>query len=135
MGFFGYDTGVKFRKTGREIKVAIGERLAELCRRLTKRNVELEAVMDNRPLLRSYLVRERQNDSYTYAESSQLQNEMPTEDHRRVSELCIRIRKIEDEIAQLTIIQENVSDDQESELSFEDLTRLGFGAEHVESNR
>ena len=62
MSIFEYMTGVKFRKTGREIKEAIDVRIRELESRLTRRETDLQRVMDNKPMLRSYLVRDTVND-------------------------------------------------------------------------
>jgi hypothetical protein len=131
MALFDYTTGVKFKKTGSEIKVAIERRVKELQKRLSKRDHELEGVMKNKALLRSYLVREAIND---YPHSSQLKAEMPTEEHQRITELCRRIQVIEREIAELSVVRDNLKNDQELELSFEDLTRLGFSPEHYKKN-
>jgi hypothetical protein len=54
-------TGVKFKKTGKEVKSAIGQRIAGLQQRLSKRDRELDGVMKDKALLRLYLVREPQN--------------------------------------------------------------------------
>ena len=45
-------------------------------------------------------------------------------------ELCRRIKVIEAELRELLVVRDNLSDDQELELSFEDLTKLGFSQEH-----
>lgn len=127
MPIFDYMTGVKFKKTGKEVKVAVGQRIAELQQRLTKRESELDVVMANKKLLRSYLVREPRND---YPHPSQARAEMPTEEHQRITELCRRIQVIEQEIASLSVVRDNLKDDQELELSFEDVAKLGFSPEH-----
>ena len=131
MGLFEYMTGVKFKKTGREVKAAIKQRIAELRKRLSKRDRELSAVMNDKALMRSFLVREAHND---YPHSSQMKAEMPTEEHQRITELCRRIQVIEREIAELSVVHDNLKDDQELELSFEDVTRLGFSPEHYRKN-
>ena len=77
MSLFEYATGVKFKKTGREVRTAINQRISELNQRLSKRDRELDEVMNNKALLRSYLVREPRND---YPHSAQLKAEMPTEE-------------------------------------------------------
>ena len=127
MGLFDYSTGVKFTKTGSEVKSAIDTRMTELNRRLETRDADLNAVMDDKLLLRSYLVRESQND---YPHSAQMKSDMPSEDHQRITELCRRIKVIEAELRELLVVRDNLSDDQELELSFEDLTKLGFSQEH-----
>lgn len=127
MPIFDYMTGVKFKKTGKEVKAAIGQRIAELQQRLTKRDRELDEVMANKTRLRSYLVREPRND---YPHPSQARAEMPTEEHQRITELCRRIQVIEQEIAALSVVRDNLKDDQELDLSFEDVAKLGFSPEH-----
>jgi len=92
MAIFTYMTGVKFKKTGLEVKAAIGQRIQELEQRRAKRDLELDLVMSDNKLLRSYLVREIQND---YPHPSQLKAEMPSEEHQRITELCRRIQMIE----------------------------------------
>jgi hypothetical protein len=129
MSLFDFATGVKFRKTGKEVRTAIGGRVAELRRRLEGRNRELEAVMGNKPLLRSYLVREEQND---FPQPSQMKADLPSEEHQRITELCRRIKSIEKEIRELSVVRDNLAEDQELELSFEDITKLGFSPEHYE---
>lgn len=131
MPIFDYMTGVKFKKTGKEVKIVIGQRIAELQQRLTKRDRELDEVMSNKPLLRSFLVREPRND---YPHPSQLKAEMPTEEHQRITELCRRIQAIEQEIAALSVVRDNLKDDQDLELSFEDVTKLGFSPEHYRTS-
>jgi uncharacterized membrane-anchored protein YhcB (DUF1043 family) len=116
--------GIKFKKNGTEVKQAIALRLGELQKRLDKRNKELEEIMEDKARLRSYLVRDPNND---YPHSAQLKQELPTEDHQKISELCKRICLIEKEIKRLTVTKENVKDDQEFELDYEELTGLGFG--------
>lgn len=124
---FEYMTGVKFKKAGREVKPVIGQRIAELQQRLEKRDRELDEILSNKTLMRSYLVREPRND---YPHSAQIRAEMPTEEHQRITELCRRIHAIEQEIAGLSVVRDNLKDDQELELSFEDLIKLGFSPEH-----
>lgn len=131
MSLFDYTTGIKFKKTGRETKDAIGRRITELNLRLSKRNKELDAVMNDKVLLRSFLVREPRND---YPHPGQMKAEMPSEEHQRITELCRRIQSIEQEIAELSVVRDNLNDEQELELSFEDVTRLGFSPEHYRKN-
>jgi hypothetical protein len=122
MGVF--DHGLKFTKTGEEVRTAIASRLDDLGKRLTRRNLELDAVMADKPRLRSFLVRDTAND---YPHALQLAQELPTEDHQGISELCKRINLIEKEIKKLSTIRDNLKDDQQLELDYDDLTELGFG--------
>jgi hypothetical protein len=123
MGYFD-NLGVKFIKTGIEVKEAMSDRIEDLKKRLEKRNIELNEVMSDKSRLRSYLVRNKEDD---YPHGGQIKHELPTEDHQRINELCKRICLIEKEIKQLKISQKNIKDSQEFELMYEDLISLGFG--------
>jgi hypothetical protein len=123
-----YNPGYKFTKTGQEVKAAITARLADLENRLARRNQELDTVIADKPRLRSFLVRDIAND---YPHASQIAHEMPTEDHQRISELCKRINSVEKEIRKLSMIRENLKDEQQLELDYEDLIELGFGPRDV----
>ena len=122
MGHF--DPGVKFSKTGVEAKAAITGRLTDLANRLARRNADLESLMDDKKRLRSFLVRDATND---YPHGGQMTHELPSEDHQQISELCKRINRIEKEMARLSTIQENLKDDQQLELDYDELLELGFG--------
>ena len=115
---------VKFKKSGEEVKSAVLLRIDELEGRLEVRNAELERIMSDRGLLRSYLVRDTEND---YPHSSQMKQDLPSEEHQRISELCKRICLIENELKKLRLTHENLKDDQEFELGYEELSSLGFG--------
>jgi hypothetical protein len=120
-----FDPGVKFLKSGAEVKAAIHLRLADLESRLSRRNADLEAVMSDRPRLRSFLVRDLNND---YPHGMQLPQEQPSEDHQHILELCKRINRIEKEIAKLVTIHDNLRDDQQLTLDYDELTAVGFGS-------
>ena len=51
------DEGIRFTKTGREIKVAVGNRIRQLEGRLARRNEALAEFMKDQSLVRSYLIR------------------------------------------------------------------------------
>jgi CII-binding regulator of phage lambda lysogenization HflD len=123
MGYFD-NLGVKFTKNGKEVKSAISKRLSDLQKRLEKRNIELDEIMSDKTRLRSYLVRNKDDD---YPHGGQIKHELPTEDHQRIGELCKRICLIEKEMKQLEISQDNIKDEQEFELMYDDLISLGFG--------
>ena len=119
-----FDPGVKFFKSGREVKVAIASRLIDLESRLARRNVELDALMADKPRLRSFLVRDTSNE---YPYNSQTAAERPSEDHQRILELCSRINRIEKEMAKLATIRDNLKDEQELTLDYDELMSVGFG--------
>lgn len=119
-----FDPGVKFSKTGREAKAAIAARLTDLGNRLARRNADLESFMNDKTRLRSFLVRDTTND---YPHNLQAVQELPSEDHQQITELCKRINRIEKEMMKLSTIRDNVKDDQKLELDYDELLELGFG--------
>lgn len=119
-----FDPGVKFKKTGHEAKAAIAARLADLGSRLARRNADLELLMNDKARLRSFLVRDTTND---YPHNLQMAQELPSEDHQQITELCKRINRIEKEMTKLSTIRDNLKDDQEFNLDYDELLELGFG--------
>jgi DNA repair exonuclease SbcCD ATPase subunit len=119
-----FDPGVKFSKTGAEAKAAIAARLTDLGNRLARRNADLESLMNDKVRLRSFLVRDATND---YPHNLQLAQELPSEDHQQITELCQRIHRIEKEMTKLSTIRDNLKDDQQLELDYDELLGLGFG--------
>ena len=119
-----FDPGVKFSKTGSEAKAAIAARLTDLGNRLTRRNADLESLMNDKTRLRSFLVRDTTND---YPHNFQAVQELPSEDHQQITELCKRINRIEKEMTKLATIRHNLKDDQQLELDYDELLELGFG--------
>ena len=119
-----FDPGVKFTKTGRQAKAAIASRLEDLENRRARRNADLEALMEDKTRLRSFLVRDTTND---YPHNLQMAQEMPSEDHQQIMELCKRINRIEKEMRKLGTIRDNLQDDQQLVLDYDELLELGFG--------
>jgi hypothetical protein len=119
-------TEMRFKKSGAEVKTAIHDRMSDLERRLKKRYATLDKFIADKDRMRSYLVREKDND---YPHSAQAKRDMPTEEHEEISELCRRICSVEKELNQLKLARAHLRDDQEVELSFEELTFYGFDSE------
>ena len=117
---------MRFKKTGTEVKAAIGRRITDLEARLQKRFVALDQFMADKERVRAYLVRDKDND---YRHPSQARRDMPSEEHEEISELCRRICRIQKEMSQLKLARTHLKDDQEVELSFEELTFYGFDVE------
>ena len=84
-----------FLKTGAEVKQALGRRVAELEERLARRNVALDELLADRVRLRAYLV--RQQGAMPLRQSS-LREDLPSEDHQEIAELCRRVANIEGEL-------------------------------------
>jgi hypothetical protein len=125
MAFF-HDSELVFRKTGAQIKAAATRRIADLEQRLAKRNAQLERFMEDKPLMRSYLVREPEND---WPHGGQRRQETPSEEHQEITELCRRICTIEKDLIQLRMVVTHMQDDKEVDLAFDDMIKYGFPAE------
>ena len=117
---------MRFKKTGAEVKAAIGKRVIDLEVRLKKRFVALDEFMADKERVRAFLVRDKDND---YPHPAQARRDMPSEEHEEISELCRRICRIQKELSQLKLARTHLKDDQAVELSFEELTFYGFDVE------
>jgi hypothetical protein len=115
--------GITFRKTGAEIKSAVRTRLHNLEDRLQKRNAALEVFLQDKQRLRSYLVRDFRPWALNF---SQAQVDIPSEDNQEIAELCRRVFVLEQEVANLQMILTHLRDDQEFELTFEQMISYGF---------
>ena len=113
---------LKFVKTGAEIKQALRHRIADLEQRLVKRNATLDQVLNDKERVRAFLVRQP-NLTYTGGQSAV---DVPSEDHQEITELCRRISVIEGELARLRVMLAHLKDDQEFELSLDQLLAHGF---------
>src|SRR5579864_7542074 len=111
--------GITFRKTGAEVKTAVRTRLLDLEQRLQKRNATLEELLLDKKRLRSYLVRNLDNPWPRTL--GQAQFDIPSEDNQEVAELCRRVFVLEKEVANLQMILTHLRDDQEFELTFEEM--------------
>jgi hypothetical protein len=112
-----------FLKTGAEVKEALTRRIAELEERLARRNVVLDELLADRVRLRAYLV--RQQGAMPLRQSS-LREDLPSEDHQEITELCRRVANIEGELGRLRLIQAHLRDEQEFEFTLEQLVSYGF---------
>lgn len=121
-----------FKKTGKDIKEAIKSRRTQLKQRLEKRNMDLDVFMQDMKKLRSYLVRSSENDvlwmEHRGERPIQLysQDDISSEEREEISQLCRRIFEIEQERYRLALIATHLADEEEIELSFEDLVAYGF---------
>ena len=121
-----------FRKTGREIREAVAKRIEQLRARLERRDAELEKLMDNKAKLRSYLIRSTQHDFLAHGRApSQLYSTdiISSEEKQELFQMCRRIFEIEQEIFRLTLLRTHLRNDQEVDLSFQDLITYGFDSE------
>ena len=112
-----------FFKTGQEIKQALQRRIADLEERLAKRSVALDVVLSDKAKVRAYLTRQ------PGAQLARQQNiilDLPTEEHQEIAELCRRVINIEGDLGRLRLIQKHLKDEQEFELTYEQLVSYGF---------
>ena len=119
---------IKFRKNGKEIKAAIGNRMAQLQERLEKRNASLAEFMSDPKKVRSFLLRSTVPNYGHGRQASALfsRDDISSEEKEEVGQLCRRIFEIEQELHRLGLIRFHLRDDQEFELPLEDLVGYGF---------
>ncbi len=120
---------VTFRKSGQAIIDAIGNRVAALQARLDKRNESLDALLDDRKKLRSYLVRSSQ---YNVGHGSRGQymlvgdDDIASEEKEEIDQMLRRIFEVEQEIRRLKLIAQHIDPTETFELKFNDLVSYGF---------
>ncbi len=122
--------GVRFKKTGREIKVAANTRLDQLRSRLARRDSALDTFLQDRALVRSYLVRaiggRVRYRNPEDAASLHSESEISSEQMEEIRKICERIFELETEIRRLRLVVTHLADDDEFELSFAQLAAYGF---------
>jgi hypothetical protein len=122
---------LRFRKTGKEIKTALRNRVAQLEQRLVKRNATLDDFMQDKKKVRSYLIRSTQQTWMGHRQGEKAlfsQEDISSEEKEEIAQLCRRIYEIEQELHRLTLIAAHLQDDQIFELPFDDLVGYGFEA-------
>jgi hypothetical protein len=122
--------GIRFKKTGAEIKAAASKRLDQLQQRLDRRNSALDAFLQDRALVRSYLVRaiggrvryrNPEDGAPLYSES-----EISSEQMEEIRNVCERIFELESEIRRLRLAITHLADDEAFELTSAQLATYGF---------
>jgi hypothetical protein len=122
---------IRFRKTGKEIKTAIGNRRIQLEQRLLPRNAALDSFLENKPKVRSYLVRSTQPD-YSHRGTGYVlygKDDISSEERQEIDQLCQRIFEIEQELHRLAYVMTHLENDVTFELDFNDLIGYGFEPE------
>ncbi len=117
-----------FRKTGKEIKVALQNRKRQLQQRLEKRNQVLSEFLKDIGKVRSYLVR---GSSPNWGHGTRgyvlySQEDISSEEQQEIAQLCQRIFEIEQELYRLELVAAHLDDQQLFDLSFEELVGYGF---------
>ena len=122
---------LRFRKTGKEIKTALRNRIAQLEQRLVKRNATLDDFLQDKKKVRSYLTRSAQQPWIGHRQGDKAlftQEDISSEEKEEIAQLCRRIYEIEQELHRLNLIAAHLQDDQIFELPFDDLVGYGFEA-------
>lgn len=122
--------GIRFKKTGRQIKEAASKRLEQLQERLDRRNAALDDFLKDRTLVRSYLVRMiggrsryRNPDAGAALHST---SEISSEQMEEIGKICERIFELEAEIRRLRLAITHLADDETFELAAAQLSAYGF---------
>lgn len=123
-----------FKKTGKEIQAAIAKRVAALQKRLEKRNQSLDALIDDRKRLRSYLVRSSER-NFGHGNRGEYmlvsEDDISSEEKEEIDQMLRRIFEVEQEIRRLRLISEHIAPRDTFELNFNDLVSYGFEAPNV----
>ena len=124
---------ITFKKSGKEIREAIGSRISQIESRLKKRNSDLSQFMEDQTKLRSYLVRSAELPWMSHARNDRpaplfSEEDISSEEQQEIAQLCRRIYEIEQELNRLKLIREHLKDNQEFDLSYQDLVGYGFEA-------
>ena len=124
-----------FIKTGKEIKAAIQNRKSSLKARLDKRNQVLDEFLLDQAKVRSYIVRGAQNRFFGHEGDEGLvlvgSDEISSEEHQEIQQMCARIHQIEQELHRLSLIETHLGDNQKLELDLSELMAYGFSAQGI----
>ena len=126
--------GYVFRKTGSEIKATVARRIKLVEESLAERNAHLEQFIDDRKLIRSYMIRScasgfrRRADSTLSAGDSDLPI-IRSEVMADIRRTCERIAELEEERRTLKLVVEHLDDDRVFKLDTSEMERYGFGGE------
>ncbi len=122
--------GLRFKKTGRDIKVAVGKRVEQLQQRLARRNLSLEEFSNDRAMVRSLLIRSL-GGRVRYrnpADAAPLHpdSDISGEQMEEVRKVCERIFELEEELRRLRLLVNHLAEDEVFELDFAQLAAYGF---------
>ncbi|QJW97410.1 hypothetical protein [Frigoriglobus tundricola] len=122
--------GIRFTKSGREIKAAVGKRLDQLQQRLARRDGALDEFLNDRARVRSYLIRAIGGRvRYRNPEGGAPLHpgtEISGEQMEEIRKICERIFELESEIRRLRLVTTHLADDETFELTFAQLSAYGF---------
>lgn len=122
-----------FIKSGVEFKKVLSKKIEELKMRLNKRNIVLEELLNDKKRLRSYLLRSAKPSNQgghrghiTGHFNSYSQEHIGIEEVEEIKHLCSRIFQIEQEVKTYEIIKNNLEDEDNVELTIQELMQYGF---------
>lgn len=122
--------GLRFKKTGREIKAAVGQRVEQLQQRLTRRDHALEEFLKDPGMVRSLLVRalggRARYRNPADAAPLHAESDISGEQMEEVRKVCERIFELEAELRRLRLLVAHLADDEVFELNFAQLSAYGF---------
>jgi hypothetical protein len=122
--------GLRFKKTGSEIKSAVSARIGRVKERLARRDQALDAFLGDRTMVRSLLIRSlggrTRFRSSADAAALHSEAEISSEQMEEIRQLCERIFTLEQELRRLQLIIRHLADDEICELTFDQLTAYGF---------
>ena len=122
--------GLRFKKTGREIKVAVGKRIEQLQQRLARRDRALEEFLNDRAMVRSLLIRALggrvRYRNPVDAAPLHPESDISGEQMEEVRKVCERIFELEEELRRLRLLVAHLADDEVFELNFAQLAAYGF---------
>lgn len=120
-----------FEKSGKEFKQVLEIKISELKSRLSRRNIILDELLNDKKRLRSYLLRsgaDLNEGNYHRGgfPTSYSRNHIGIEEVEEIKQLCNRIFQIENEIKTYTTIRNNLQDEDAVRLTLEELMQYGF---------
>jgi DNA repair exonuclease SbcCD ATPase subunit len=119
------EMSLRFRKSGREIKAAASRLLQELRSRLERRNTALDEFLNDRNLVRSYLIRVSKA-GYSHGGVVWPGDVISSERMEEIRQLSERIYEIEADVKRLELVVQHLADDQTFDLSYSELVSFGF---------
>ncbi|MCA9881871.1 MAG: hypothetical protein KC708_02830 [Anaerolineae bacterium] len=120
---------IVFKKKGKDIREAIHGRIEGLESRLVRRNVQLDALLDDRNKLRSYLIRSSGGRTLHSGKRQYVligENDISSEEKEEIDQMLRRISEIEQEIYRLKMISEHLDPNETYPLDLGDLISYGF---------
>lgn len=124
----GMKLDIRFFKTGAQIKLAAAKYVEQLQERLERRNRALEEFLDDRQMVRSFLVRSSKG-SWGHGGFTWPKDAIASEQLEETRQLCERIYDLEQQIYQLQLVIAHLDDQRQFELTLDEMMSYGFNPE------